>query len=177
MNAIDFIIFVILVYFIYVGYNRGLVMVLYGMTSFIISFFLAIIFYSKVSDFIMKNNYLLSIFSKLIGSLKGFLFSVTTIKPYIGLFSMILTFFFFMLILKLLAITFNNIANYPYIRIINKFSGAIIGFFEGALLIYIVLGFLKSLNSIYPTTYWTYIDKSELSKIFLKTVPIYKFFI
>lgn len=177
MNIIDLIIVIIIISFMYTGYLRGFIMTLYGIANFVISWFFTIKFYPYVSNYIMENKYLLNFVSRLAGSFRGMLFNVATLRPFVNLISIIFTFVFFMILLRICAVLLNIVANYSFIKIFNRIGGGVLGIFEAVIILYIAFGLFKTISNIIPFQYWIYIDKSQFARIFLNSGYIYKIFL
>lgn len=177
MNIVDMIIIMIVVYFMYSGFVKGFIMTIYGIANIAISWLLTVKFYPIVSQYIMKNEVLLAAAMRMAGSLKYMIFNVASIKPFVNLISIILTFLFFIISLKIFAVTLNNLLNYTPIKIFNKLGGGLLGMIEGLALVFFTYSLFKAINYLVPLSYWTYIDSSQLAKLFLNNSNIFRMFL
>lgn len=177
MNIVDIIIVLIIIYFMYSGFIKGFIMTLYGIANIVISWLLTVKFYPIVSQYIMKNETLLAFAMRLAGSLKDIIFNVASIKPFVNLISIILTFLFFTIFLKVFAVILNGLLNYPLIRIFNKLGGGLLGMIEGFVFVFFVFSLFKAISYMVPLSYRTYIDSSQFAKLFLNNDNIFNMFL
>ena len=150
---IDIIIILLLVMGFFLGLHRGFILQLVKLTSFIIAYLVAFIPYPfdknvSVPEWIDANN-IETVFYQALAFI--ILFIITKIA------------------LSLLGNLLNMFAEIPVLKQVNAFAGAILGFLE----VYIILFVLIIIGNILPIEQvQTPLQKSSISKIIVDDTPI-----
>ena len=161
------IIFLLLLGFL-VGYRRGFILQLVHLTSYFISFFIAVFYYR---DFAEKLKLWIPYPTLGENETLQLLFSATNAESayYHGI-AFLIIFVAVKILLQIIGSMLDFLANIPIIKQLNSFGGALLGFIEVYLLIFIVL-YIAALLPIEKVQ--MAIDQSNIAKSIIEHTPIF----
>lgn len=167
MNIIDFIIIVVILIFMGLGYYRGFFKVVMNLLEYILSIFLAYKFYPNFMNF-LNEKFLLNDFmhdvilngmKKAIESNLGDATIEVPIEmidiPMIGqmadmivmMISILVLFLIFRLIIKIISFFVDKLTKLPILKEFNKIGGLVAGFVEGIIIVFLGIAVLNFFNN------------------------------
>lgn len=166
MNILDIIIIIIVLLFMIKGYQAGLIRQVINLLGFLIAIFLAYKFSNDLSpyleDIIPLPNFetsSLHIFSQYFNLQDMFYNAIAFIIIFVGV----------KILLSIVLVVLDSVANLPGLAIINRSSGALIGLIEAAIIIILLVNFMK----IMPwANLQTYLETSLIATSILEVTPM-----
>ncbi|HEX6594586.1 MAG TPA: CvpA family protein [Bacillota bacterium] len=165
---LDFIIFILLLLGLLIGLKRGFILQVFHLVGLITAFIVAILYYkplaSKLSLWIpypeLTNDHLWA----------DFLSEMPLEHAFYHAVSFAIIFFATKIILQIVATMLDFIASIPILRSVNKIGGAILGFLEVYVILFIVL-YILALTPV--QTVQTWLNHSSLAFFMLEHTPYF----
>lgn len=156
-----------LIFGLLMGIRRGFILQVVHLTGFIISLIVATIYYKKLAEHLalwipypdIGNDSLWAVF----------LNTMPLETAFYNAIAFAIIFFAAKIILQVIATMLDFVANFPVLRKINKWLGALLGFIEMYVLIFIIL-FILALAPI--ESIQLKIEQSFLAKLIIEHTPI-----
>ncbi|GAA0429182.1 CvpA family protein [Lentibacillus halophilus] len=164
---VDFILIALLVFGFFMGLKRGFILQAFHLIGFIAAFILAALYYDKLAPkltlFIpypdLENG----------GEWADFLQSVPLEGTFYNAIAFAVIFFATKMLLQIVASMLDFVAELPILHAVNRWLGAVLGFAEIYLLIFIVL-YILALAPVQQIQTW--INDSSVALIILENTPI-----
>ena len=160
---VDILIVLLLFAGAYLGYKRGLIMQLFYLGTIIIGYLVSMLFSSRLA-------YLFTGLIPIPDNVNGIYQNLNIPTAYYRVISFIVIFIVIRLIIQVLAFIFGLIRKLPLIKTTDRFLGAILGFVE----IYLIIFLILYVGTILPTSEWkiTIFTNSTLPEYILENTPI-----
>lgn len=160
-------IFIILFFGFIIGLRRGFILQVFHMIGFIVSFIVATMYYSKLSERLslwipypeLSDENLWAVFLQ----------SLPLETAFYNAISFAVIFFAVKIALQILASMLDFVAELPIINSVNRLLGALLGFIEVYLILFIVL-YILALTPIPNIQIW--INGSSIALFMLEKTPI-----
>ncbi|WP_454955256.1 CvpA family protein [Gemella morbillorum] len=164
---VDILIVLLLFAGVYLGYKRGLIMQLFYLGTIIIGYLVSMLFSSRLAYLFTG---LIPIPDNVTEGLNGIYQNLNIPTAYYRVISFIVIFIVIRLIIQVLASIFGLIRKLPLIKTTDRFLGAILGFVE----IYLIIFLILYVGTILPTSEWktTIFTNSILPEYILENTPI-----
>ncbi|MDY0405406.1 CvpA family protein [Virgibacillus sp. 179-BFC.A HS] len=163
---VSLLLIILLLFGFFMGMKRGLVLQMLHFIGFIISFVLAAMYYddlaSKLSMWIPYPN------TSDPGSLAAFLQSAPVEQAFYNAVSFAIIFFAVKIIVQIIASMLDFVASLPILHSVNKLLGAVFGFLEVYLLLFIVL-FILALTPVDSIQHW--VNNSSVALFIIEDTP------
>lgn len=165
MNWIDYLIIFILIINIIRSIKLGLVRSIFGILRFLVSIYLAKIYYPVISKYIINTPILYEGFEKIVGGVLKIIFygkikenesllydmaSKGLIKTGINIFSIFIIYLLVKWALGYLERFFSFLFKAPILKQFNKLGGFLFGLIRGLFIIYIMFAIFASIQIIHP---------------------------
>lgn len=164
---VDIILFFLLIFGFFMGLKRGLILQAFHLIGFIIAFIVAVIYYDTIAA---KLPFWIP-YPDLSGNsgLAAFLDSPYVENAFYSAIAFAIIFFAVKIVLQIIASMLDFVASLPILNTLNKVAGAILGFLEVYLIMFIVL-FILALTPIPTIQAW--IDHSWIAQFIIGHTPI-----
>ena len=134
---LDLILFILLLFGIFIGLNRGFILQFFHLIGFIVSFIVAALYYDKLAEELelwipymeLSNHELWPEFLRVL-PLENAFYTIV---------SFAIIFFVVKIILQIIATMLDFVASIPLIKLVNKTLGGMLGFVEVYLVSFVVL--------------------------------------
>ena len=144
---VDIIIALLLAAGAYLGYKRGLIMQIFYLGTIIIGYVVSMLFSSRLAYLFTS---MIPIPTDVTDGLEGIYKGLNIPTAYYRIVSFIVLFIVIRLIIQILAQTLGVVRKLPLIKIMDRYLGAILGFVEIYLIVFVVL----YLVTVLPTPDW-----------------------
>lgn len=164
---VDIIIALLLAAGAYLGYKRGLIMQIFYLGTIIIGYVLSMLFSSRLAYLFTS---MIPIPADVTEGLEGIYKGLNIPTAYYRIVSFIVLFIVIRLIIQILAQTLGVVRKLPLIKITDRYLGAILGFLEIYLIVFVVL----YLVTVLPTPDWkiAIFKDSVLPDYIIQNTPI-----
>lgn len=163
----NFILIIILLFGFLIGLKRGLILQALHLSGFIISFILAVLYYDKLAD---KLSIFIPYPNVSDDSMwAGFLQSTPVEHAFYNAIAFAVIFFGVKILLQIIASMLDFVSAIPILGSINKMLGALLGFLEVYVLLFIVL-FVLALTPLTQLQGW--INDSSVAMFIIEKTPI-----
>ncbi|MGY0693133.1 CvpA family protein [Virgibacillus sp. FSP13] len=164
---VDFILIILLLFGFLIGLKRGFILQAFHLIGFIVSFIVAIIYY----DDLASKLALWIPYPELSGdsSWAVFLQSLPLEVAFYNAIAFAIIFFAVKIILQIIASMLDFVAELPILHSVNRILGAVLGFLEIYLLLFIIL-YILALTPVGNVQSW--ISNSFIAQLIIEHTPI-----
>ncbi|HLS10070.1 CvpA family protein [Lentibacillus sp.] len=164
---VSFILIILLMFGFFIGLKRGFILQTFHLIGFIVAFILAALYYDELAPKLalwipypeLDDN----------GAWADFLEAIPLEGTFYNAIAFAIIFFGVKIILQIIASMLDFVAELPILRSLNKWLGAVLGFVEIYLLIFIVL-YILALTPLTEIQSW--INDSSVALFILEDTPI-----
>lgn len=164
---LDFILIILLLFGIFIGLNRGFILQLLHLISFIAAFIVAAMYYDDLAD---KLELWLPYKELNRSEWPEFLQMLPLEAAFYSIVSFAIIFFAVKIILQIIATMLDFVAALPLLNIVNKSLGGVLGFLEVYLIIFVIL-FVLALTPM--ETVQNLINNSGIALFMLEQTPYF----
>lgn len=165
---LDLILFILLLFGLFIGLNRGFILQFFHLIGFITAFIVAAMYYGKLAEELklwipyqeLTNHELWP----------DFLQMLPVESAFYSIVSFAIIFFVVKIILQIIATMLDFVAAIPVIKSVNKILGAALGFLEIYLIAFVIL-FVLALTPV--ETIQTLINDSSIALFMLEKTPYF----
>jgi|SRR5690625_1738510 len=150
-----------------IGLKRGFILQTFHLLGFIVAFFVATLYYHKLSPHLVYWIPFPELSSE--GAWAQFLEALPLEKGFYNAISFAIVFFVVKIILQILASMLDFVAELPILNWINRMLGAVLGFFEIYLIIFIIL-YILALTPLASIQSW--INDSSIALLIIEKTPL-----
>ncbi|SFD59407.1 Uncharacterized membrane protein, required for colicin V production [Lentibacillus persicus] len=162
----DFILFLLLIFGFFIGLKRGFILQAFHLIGFIAAFILAALYYDELADRLalwipypeLEDN----------GAWADFLQALPLEGAFYNAISFAIIFFAVKVLLQIIASMLDFVAELPILNSLNKILGAILGFAEMYLIIFIVL-YILALTPLTEIQAW--VNDSAIALFIIEHTP------
>ena len=163
---LDTILIVLLVLGVFRGLKRGLILQFFHLTGFFIAFFIAVYFYDNLAGHLE----MLIPYPRILAEDWAFFSeSLSLENAYYNMIAFAILFFAAKVIVTIISSMLDFVAELPVLNIVNGISGAVLGFIE----MYLVLFVAMYVASLLPVTFvQEWLVESDVSRYMIEQTPI-----
>jgi uncharacterized membrane protein required for colicin V production len=162
----DFIIIVLLIFGVLIGFRRGFILQLFHLVGFIIAFIVAVKYYHVVGERLALWIPYPELSSD--NAWADFLQSLPLENGFYNAIAFALIFFAVKIILHIIASMLDFVASLPVLHSMNKLLGAVLGFVEIYLILFIIL-YIMALTPIGGVQTW--MNNSSVALLIIENTP------
>lgn len=163
---INLILIVLLLFGFIIGLKRGFILQIFHMIGFIASFIIAVIYYKKLSPYLAMWIPYPDFTGE--GAMALFLNSLPLESAFYNAVSFVLIFFAVKIVLQIIASMLDFVSFIPILSSLNRIGGAVLGFLEVYLYIFILL-YILALTPL--SKIQSLIEQSSLAKLIIEKTP------
>ncbi|MDY0408614.1 CvpA family protein [Virgibacillus soli] len=164
---VDFILVLLLIFGLLMGLKRGLILQVFHLIGFIVSFVIAIYYYKKLASKLVLFIPYPDLSDK--SSWADFLQALPLETAFYNAIAFVIIFFAAKIALQIIASMLDFVASLPILNSVNKLLGALLGFIEVYLLSFITL-FLLALTPV--DAIQQYINNSSVALFIIEKTPV-----
>ncbi len=182
VNWIDIVLVLLLISNIYKGYSLGLILSMFNLLQFLMSYMMTKAYFYPVFVYIRNNDYIYGIFEKIVFNIMNVFLKkkLATDSSYVnklmarGVVDLVVIFFSILLVYKIANILmeiffslFSFLLDIRFFRILNKYGGVFFGLFKGLCIIYLFNTIVNIVDGLDPNMYMPKVLKESfiLNKI------------